>query len=462
MKKKLGFSHLFLVIAVMAGILLPFCHWHFLKAEESKVAGLAIVTIALLSTSLIPEYLTALIFFLIAILFDLAPAGTVFSGFSSTAFWLIFGGMIVGVAISETGLGERVARKLANHLEGNYLKLIAGTTLLGVFLIFIMPSAIGRIVLLVPITLELSKHFGFQDGSNGKTGLILASTLGTYIPAFSILPSNVPNMILAGLAENQWKISFLYGDYFLLHFPFMGLAKVVIIILVINWLYPDIPVVNNSHSKAQPRKPILRNEKILIFALVIMLILWVTDFLHHISPAWVALGGGIFLMLPGIGIISNSSFATKINYGSLFFIAGVIGLGGIINSSGLGTTIGKLLISFLPLNPQSPFVNYASISTASTLTGLLTTLPGVPAVMTPLSPELVKITGFSLRTVLMQQVVGFSTVILPYEAPPIVIALYLANEKTGRVLKPLILIAIISILVLLPLNFCWWKFLGRF
>ena len=458
MKRKLKFSYLFLIAAGIIGVSLPFWHEQLLTTEESKTAGLAIITIALLSTSIIPEYLTALIFFFAAILFNLAPANVVFSGFSSTAFWLIFGGMVAGIAISGTGLGTRVAGKLANYLDGNYLKLIAGTAFAGMLLIFIMPSAMGRIVLMVPVTLELSKHFGFREGSNGKTGLILAATLGTYIPAFAILPSNVPNMILTGLAENQWKISFLYGEYFLLHFPFMGLAKVIVVVLVICWLYPDTPIAE-SHSKTMPSKPILRNEKILIFTLIIMLILWVTDFLHHISPAWVALGGAIFLMLPGIEIINKSSFSTKINYGSLFFIAGVIGLGSIINFSGLGTEIGKLMISFLPLNQHSAFVNYVSISTASTLTGFLTTLPGVPTVMTPLSSELAKITGFSLPSILMQQVVGFSTVILPYEAPPVIIAMYLANEKIDRILKPLILIAIISVFVLLPLNFYWWKLL---
>lgn len=459
MRMKSFFLHLILALAVIIGVFLPCCHGELLTVEESKVAGLVILTIALLATSFIPEYLTALIFFFVAILFNLAPASIIFSGFSSTAFWLIFSGMIVGIGISETGLGYRVAGKLASYLEGSYLKMIAGTSLAGMLLIFIMPSAIGRIVLLVPVTLELSKYFGFHEGSNGKTGLILAATLGTYIPAFSILPSNVPNMILSGLAETQWKISFLYGEYFLLHFPLLGLAKVIAIIFVIHWLYPDTPTVNNS-SKTHLPNPVLRKEKKLILVLIIMLILWMTDFIHHISPAWVALGGAIFLMLPGIGIINKSSFSTKINYGSLLFIAGVIGLGGIISYSGLGDVIGKRLIALLPLGPQSPFINYVSISMASTLASLLTTLPGVPALMTPLSPELANITGFSLSSVLMQQVVGFSTVILPYEAPPIIIALSLANEKTNRILKPLSLIAIISIIVLLPLIFFWWKLLG--
>jgi len=327
-----------------------------------------------------------------------------------------------------------------------------------VFLDFIMPSAMGRVVLLIPVMLSLSTSFGFQKGSNGRIALILASTLGSYIPAFSILPSNVPNMILTGLAENQHHIAFYYGEYFLLHFPIIGIAKAALVAGIIVWLYPDTP--RGSFNSFNSKKTINRKERLLIYTLIVMLLLWMTDCMHHISPAWISLAGAIFLMLPGIEVINKSSFLQKINYGSLFFIAGLVGFGSVINYSGLGTTIGELLIAVLPLNIHAPFVNYLAVSLASTFSGMITTIPGVPALMTPLATDLAHITGFPLKSILMLQVVGFSTVILPYEAPPVVVALLLSNEKVTCILKPLLLIAFVSLLVLLPLDFYWWRLLG--
>ena len=328
-----------------------------LSAEMSKAAGLALITITLLATAAIPEYLIALLFFLLAMLFKVAPAEIIFTGFQSTALWLVFGGLIVGVAIINTGLGHRLARRIADYLEGSYLRLISGMALVGLFFSFLMPSAMGRVVLLVPIAIIIADHFGFYKGSSGRTGVILAMTLGTFVPAFTILPANVANMIMAGMAESQFGVFTLYGEYLLLHFPILGLGKLALIIAIIYKLFPDHPACTQE-SELHEVRPFSRNELILSLVLIVMLLLWISDFLHHISPAWIALAGALILMLPKIDVISRDDFNTKVSYGSLFFVAGILGLGGLLEHSGLGALVGSQLVEVLPLNPETPFTNY--------------------------------------------------------------------------------------------------------
>jgi len=72
--------------------------------DAPAILGLILLTIGLLATSAIPEYLTVLLFFALAMIFALAPAGVVFSGFESAGLWLIFGGLVLGVAVHITGL----------------------------------------------------------------------------------------------------------------------------------------------------------------------------------------------------------------------------------------------------------------------------------------------------------------------------------------------------------------------
>ena len=212
-------SKLSMVVAVLILLFPP----DMLSALEVKAAALMVVTIGFWATGIIPEHITALLFFLLAMLFSIAPPDVVFAGFSSTAVWLVFGGLVIGVAITATGLGKRVANRVALQLEGEYPRIIWGLMLVGIFFSFVMPSAMGRVVLLTPIAIAIADHFGFQKGTNGRTGVLLATIFGSYIPAFAILPANVPNMVLIGMAETQYGISPLYGEYFLLHFPVLGL-----------------------------------------------------------------------------------------------------------------------------------------------------------------------------------------------------------------------------------------------
>lgn len=446
-------------LTILAALLFAaLCPENLLPPAASKTSALVVVIIFLLATSAIAEYLTALLFFLAAMLFDIAPASVVFSGFYSGAFWLVFSGMVIGLAISITGLGKRIATGLAVWLAGSYLKILTGMAFIGLLFAFIMPSAMGRVMLLLPIVSALADHFGFKEQSNGRTGIILVTILSTFIPAFAIMPANVPNVVLIGMTESLFDFSPLFGSYFLLHFPVLGLVKTGIILAVILFLYPDTPSPDIEYIE-EKTSPMTLQEKILSVILLLLLILWTTDYLHHISPAWIGLGGAILLLLPPTGIVSGPLFNSKINYGSLFFVAGVIGLGNTLQHSGAGAILGQKFISLLPLNQESPLLNYFALTLATSFIGLFTTLPGVPAVVTPLCPELAAVTGFSLPAVIMLQVIGFSSILLPYQAPPIVVAMQLSKETFINFAKPVAIIALITYTVLLPLDYLWLRFM---
>lgn len=56
----------------------------------------------------------------VAMLLAIAPADVVFSGFASSAFWIIFGGLILGMSIRHTGLGEHLAGRVLLRLPIHY------------------------------------------------------------------------------------------------------------------------------------------------------------------------------------------------------------------------------------------------------------------------------------------------------------------------------------------------------
>lgn len=447
------------VICAIAGAIMLLVPLGGLSVQQSKSAGLAIILIGLFATARLPEYLTALLFFLIAMLFAVAPPAVVFSGFQSTALWLVFGGLVIGMALSSTGLGKRIAMTIARYLQGSYPKLIIGMSLVGLAFAFLMPSGMGRLVLLVPIALEIAHQFGFREGSKGRIGIVLATILGSFFPAFAILPANVPNMVFVGMAESQFAISPLYGEYLLLHFPVLGALKLILIVLVILWLYPDKPVPLGADTTPSASN-FSRGERTLSVVLVLSLGFWITDFAHHISPAWIGLAAALYLLMPRLGVVSHADFNTRINFSSLFFVAGVIGLGVMILDSGLASLFGGRLVSMLPLHPDTPFINFMSVMFAASLTGLIATLAGVPAIVSPLIDEIASVTGLPIKTVLMMQVLGFSTMLLPYTSPPVVVALQIAGIRLGDVTKPTVILAVLSFCVLAPIDFLWWRLLG--
>src|SRR5512135_2017542 len=101
--------------------------------------------------------------------------------------------------------------------------------------------------------------------------------MASYQVGTSILPSNAPNLVLAGAAETLYRTPLIYAEYLLVQFPVMGLLKAATII-VLTWLiFPDRTKVDGG---AVERKSITSAERRLTVILVVALVLWATDFIH--------------------------------------------------------------------------------------------------------------------------------------------------------------------------------------
>ena len=442
-------------IAVIAGAVIVILDP--LPGTEGRVLGLSVAFIGLWATGVIAEPITAVFFFTMAMLLKAAPSSVVFGGFQSAALWLVFGGLVMGVAVRTTGLGERLGARLSHAFGSSYWGVITGVTLVGVAMGFLMPSSMGRAILLMPIAVGLAERYGFEPGSNGRLGVVLAAAFGCHVPTFSILPANLPNLVLVGASETLWHYTPSYGAYLLLHFPVLGFLKTAIMIPLIVKLWPDTP---KPEMAGRPLGPMKRQEGQLALLLAAALVLWATDFIHHVNPAWVSMAAGALLLLPGIGMVDRKAFNEQINFGSMFYVAGIMGLGAIVDQSGLGARLAGAILEVLPLAPGHQATNFTALAVLSTVVSVVTTLPGAPAVLTPMAGQMAEASGLPVEAVLMSQVLGFSNPILPYQSAPMVVAMQLGGERLGPAQKLCLWLAGITVVFLLPLNYLWWRLLG--
>ncbi len=422
--------------------------------------ALALAVVGMWATGILAEHVTTLLFFLAAMVFGIAEAPAVFSGFSAGAFWLLFGGMILGSAVGKTGLGARLARAMALRMGVSYSGILVGIVAVALALSFVMPSSTGRVVLLMPVAVSLAEAFRFEPGSNGRLGITITAALAAVIPGFGILPANVPNLVMLGNADTLYGLHITYGEFLFLHFPVLGLLKAAFIVLITRTMFPDrLPDIGAADTVSTRLGP---EEKRLAIILVGALALWATDFLHGVSPAWVALFAGVLCFLPPFSLISAEKIGDAIQIRPLLFIAGVLSLGAVVTSSGFADRVAEAFLSIAGLQPDDDFGNFATIVGASIVTSLLGTAPTVPAVWTPLAGELATAMDLPLKSVVMMQLLAFSTVILPYQVPPVVVGLQLGGVPMAQGVKATLVLAVVTLLILLPLDYLWWQALGMF
>lgn len=429
--------------------------------EMMRAAALVVVAIGCWATVLLPEHLVALLFFLAAMVLGVASAPVIFSGFASPAFWLVFGGLIIGAAVERTGLGRRIAGTLVARFTGGYLVTVAGVVTVCLALGFLMPSTMGRLVLLLPIVTALAARLGYADGSRGRTGLVIATGFGSYLGPVAILPANVPNNVLLGAAQTFHGIQIQYLDWLVIHFPVLGLLKSVLLVAVVWWLFNDRPGKPDA-AAGDEVGPVYwsADERRLALLLGAALALWATDALHGVSPAWISLGAGLICLLPFVALVPPPAFRDKVPINPLVYVAGILGVGALVADSGLGAALAHGLLEIIELDPEAPARSFFALSFVSMVLGTVSTMPGVPAILTPIADEIALASGLPIETVLMTFVVGFSTVVFPYQVPPLIVLLQLGGIPARAAVKTALLSAAATVVLLLPLDYVWWRMIG--
>lgn len=428
-----------------------------ISPTTARALALCLVAIVFFATGIMPEHLSAIGFFVLAMLLALAPPATVFAGFLSSAWWLVIGGMFIGLGVQSTGLGDRIARRMIGLFGGSYGRVMAGLVATSFLLMILMPSVMGRVMILVPLVVAFAARLGFAPGSRGYNGMIIVTGLTSFMASAGIMTGNIANMVLVGGADTLHGIKITYGAYLWAQFPVTAVLKSLTIGLVCWRLFRETPAPVGADEAPRPWS---NAERRMAAILGISLALWTTDFWHRLDPGWIGLAAGFVCFLPRIGVLPYAAFQSDLKLGPAFYTAGIMGVGAVLAHSGGGEVLAKGLLSVMPLEPGATQLNYNLLYGMGTLLGLVTNQLGLPAVLTPLAGEFATATGLPLFTVLMIVVLSNSLLLFPYQTAPLVVALQLAKVSFMECTRATMATAALTVAFLVPVNYFWWRLIG--
>lgn len=296
--------------------------------------ALAITAFMIVSWILEPmdHGLTALVGIYLFWALQVAKFSVAFSGFINSTTWFLFSSLLMAEAAARTGLAKRLGLLVMSKLGSSATRMLAGLLGLSFLLTFFVPSGMGRIALLTPLTAGLVKACGISDRSNAARGFFVALTAFAGFSDVMIL-SGATSMMTHAILQQHAGVQVLWSQWLIAFLP-LNLAMIGISVAIARWLYPgEIPHLPGSRQFFQKELADLgqwseaEKKSLLWFALAVGL--WATDFIHRVNPAVIGLGAGLLLSLPKIGVLDRKSL-TQTNFLVIIFSAGALSMGNVL------------------------------------------------------------------------------------------------------------------------------------
>ena len=258
-----------------------------------------------------------------------------FSGFADATAWFLFAAMLIGLVASKSGLARRLAFTIMLRVGSTYPRILLGLIITDFLLTFIVPSGLARVVILASIALALTEAFQASRGSNISRGMFLVLTYTGNIFDKMIL-AGAGSITAAGQMHKFGGVEVLYGEWLLAFLP-CSVITVLAAWRLTLWLYPPEQsglnhgreYFQNELNKMGPWSLTEVKAAVLVGCTIL---LWVTDFLHHIPPTMVALGAGLFALLPRIGVLDADDMR-GLNYMPVFFVAEAVSMGNVLEAT---------------------------------------------------------------------------------------------------------------------------------
>ncbi|QBF31107.1 SLC13 family permease [Thalassococcus sp. S3] len=339
--KAIAPSKLHLKLAVLAVALVGAFALMLVPSDALSVQGkLSIIVFgaAVLAWSLttLDSTYVALIAALAPVLAGQMPADALFATLSDPMIWLLMSAFIIAAAFTGSGLAGRMTRAL---LKGNMTlaRMFPRIVLAGLVSALVIPSTSGRAALFLPIFQAL------KEGVSAKA----AKALSLLIPV-TILLSAAASLIGAGahlvmveLVAGMGGARISYLQWLILGAPF-ALASCALSALVILYLFTDSDI-RQTPFEVTPildeKRSLCGAERVVLFTVIALVTLWISEPLHGLPTALIALCGAALVTAPKIGVLPLKKALGEVNWALLLFMAATLHMGATLVESGAAAWI---------------------------------------------------------------------------------------------------------------------------
>ena len=368
-----------------------------------------------------------------------------FSGFIDSNVILFVSMFIVGGALFETGMANRIGGLVTHFAKSERQLIVAIMVIVGVMSGFL--SNTGTAAILIPVVIGIAAKSGYSR-SRLLMPLVFAAAMGGNLS----LIGAPGNMIAQSAMEGMGK-SFGFFEYAKVGIPIL-IVGIFFFALIGYKLLPD----------AKPNDDVVFDEtkdfsnvpkwKQTLSLIILLLTLLGMIFEDQIGIKLCVIGCVGALALIVTGVISEKDALLSIDLKTIFLFGGTLSLASALEATGAGELIADKVIGMLGDNPSPYILTFVIFMLCCIMTNFMSNT-ATTALMAPIGVSIAQGMGADPSAVLMACVIGgscaFATPIgMPANTMVVTAGGYTFKDyaKAGI---PMIVVATIVSMILLPI-----------
>ena len=392
------------------------------------------ITIVFFVSGKIPLSITAVGAALAMGIFGIIPFSSVFAGFSNDVTMMVIGSMVLGEALFETGVAQKIGSTIIK-MVGTKEKVFIVTVVVVTAILSAFLSNTAVVAIMMPM---IAATAASSRGVITKKNTFMAVGFAANIGGGMTLVGSTPNVVGQGLLNDAGLASMSFFDLTLGSIPrllFIVAFYATVGCAIQNKVF-NFPEVEDENMAAMTEGKKYNKSKMVISTVILVLTV-----IGFISGIWTVGAVAMIAALACVitGCITIKQVFARLDWTTVWVLAGSLGFAAGISQSGAGQMIADVVIGFLGEN-ISMFSLMIVFTLLSVVLGNMMSSTATMALLGPIAISMCTTLGFEAKPIFMAIIWSLNLAFLnPVATPPVTMTLqagyrFLDYTKIGAIL----------------------------
>lgn len=370
---------------------------------------------------------------------------TAFSGFIDSNVILFVSMFIVGGALFETGMANKIGGVVTHFAKSEKQLIIAIMVIVG-FMSGVLSNT-GTAAVLIPVVIGVAAKSGYSR-SRLLMPLVFAAAMGGNLSLIG-----APGNLIAQSAMQEMGMSFGFFEYAKVGIPILIVGIIFFAVFGHKLLPNTKPSADSGFDESKDFSNVPKWKQWTSLVILILTLLGMV-FEDQIGIKLCVTGAIGALALIITGVITEKQALQSIDLKTIFLFGGTLSLASALSKSGAGELVANKVIGLLGDNPSPYLLTFVVFILCCVLTNFMSNT-ATTALMVPIAVSLAESLNADPRAVVIATVIaGSCAYATPIGMPANTMVVGVGGYKFKDYVKsglPLILVSFVLCMILLPI-----------